>query len=182
LSFDSKRYLTDAGGSASGSRDGQQVFGSLKAGYEIKRDALYFSPYAGLDASWTKLESFDESGGGSDNLHFGDQTVNSLVMVIGLETDYTYLFSGYRLTPNLKAEWRYDLSSESDASLNYIDWTGGPSFRLASDMALRNAVRLSLGLDAAFDQGLNLGLGYTTTLGEGGAIRHGFNAKIAMGF
>lgn len=182
LSFNSKRYLTGADGFAYGSRDGQQVFGSLKAGYEVKRDALYFSPYAGLDASWTKLGSFDENNGGTRNLHYGEQTVNSLVTVIGFEADYTYLFRGYRLAPNLKAEWRYDLSGESDVSLNYLDWAGGPSFLLANDPVIGNAVRLGAGLDMVLDQGLNLGFGYTTSLGEGGAVRHGFNAKIAMRF
>lgn len=182
LSFDSKRYLTDDGGFANGSRDGQQVFGSVKAGYEISRDALYFTPYVGMDASWTKLDAFNERDGGSNSLRFGNQTVNSLVAVVGFETDYTYRFTGYTFTPNLKAEWRYDMANASDIDLNYIDWSGGPLFSLKGDGTVRNAVRLGLGFDVVLDQGLNLGLAYNTTLGEGGAIRHGFNAKAGLRF
>lgn len=182
LSFDSKRYLTEDGGFANGSRDGQQVFGSVKAGYEISRDALYFTPYVGMDASWTKLDAFSERDGGSDSLRFGNQTVNSLVAVVGFETDYTYRFTGYTFTPNLKAEWRYDMANASDIDLNYIDWSGGPLFSLKGDGTVRNAVRLGLGFDVVLDQGLNLGLAYNTTLGEGGAIRHGFNAKAGLRF
>jgi outer membrane autotransporter protein len=168
LSFDSKRYLTEDGGFANGSRDGQQVFGSVKAGYEISRDALYFTPYVGMDASWTKLDAFNERDGGSNSLRFGNQTVNSLVAVVGFETDYTYRFTGYTFTPNI--------------DLNYIDWSGGPLFSLKGDGTVRNAVRLGLGFDVVLDQGLNLGLAYNTTLGEGGAIRHGFNAKAGLRF
>lgn len=182
LSFDSKRYLTDDGGFANSSRDGQQVFGSVKAGYEISRDALYFTPYVGMDASWTKLDAFNERDGGSNSLRFGSQTVNSLVAVVGFETDYTYRFTGYTFTPNLKAEWRYDMANASDIDLNYIDWSGGPLFSLKGDGTVRNAVRLGLGFDVVLDQGLNLGLAYNTTLGEGGAIRHGFNAKAGLRF
>lgn len=182
LSFDSKRYLTEDGGFANGSRDGQQVFGSVKAGYEISRDALYFTPYVGMDASWTKLDAFNERDGGSNSLRFGNQTVNSLVAVVGFETDYTYRFTGYTFTPNLKAEWRYDMANASDIDLNYIDWSGGPLFSLKGDGTVRNAVRLGLGFDVVLDQGLNLGLAYATTLGEGGAIRHGFNAKAGLRF
>ncbi|WP_288193909.1 autotransporter domain-containing protein [uncultured Phyllobacterium sp.] len=182
LSFDSKRYLTEDGGFANGSRDGQQVFGSVKAGYEISRDALYFTPYVGMDASWTKLDAFNERDGGSNSLRFGNQTVNSLVAVVGFETDYTYRFTGYTFTPNLKAEWRYDMANASDIDLNYIDWSGGPLFSLKGDGTVRNAVRLGLGFDVVLDQGLNLGLAYNTTLGEGGAIRHGFNAKAGLRF
>jgi len=182
LSFDSKRYLTEDGGFANGSRDGQQVFGSVKAGYEISRDALYFTPYVGMDASWTKLDAFNERDGGSNSLRYGNQTVNSLVAVVGFEADYTYRFTGYTFTPNLKAEWRYDMANASDIDLNYIDWSGGPLFSLKGDGTVRNAVRLGLGFDVVLDQGLNLGLAYNTTLGEGGAIRHGFNAKAGLRF
>ncbi|WP_170111932.1 Ig-like domain-containing protein [Phyllobacterium myrsinacearum] len=182
LSFDSRRYLTDGGGFAYGSRDGQQVFGSVKAGYEISRDALYFTPYAGIDASWTKLDAFNERDGGSSSLRFGSQSVNSLVAIVGFETDYTYRFTGYTFTPSLKAEWRYDMANASDIDLSYIDWSGGPLFSLKGDGSVRNAVRLGVGFDVVLDQGLNLGLAYNTTLGEGGAIRHGFNAKAGLRF
>lgn len=182
LSFDSRRYLTDGGGFAYGSRDGQQVFGSVKAGYEISRDALYFTPYAGIDASWTRLDAFNERDGGSNSLRFGSQSVNSLVAIVGFETDYTYRFTGYTFTPSLKAEWRYDMANASDIDLSYIDWSGGPLFSLKGDGSVRNAVRLGVGFDVVLDQGLNLGLAYNTTLGEGGAIRHGFNAKAGLRF
>ncbi|RZS89012.1 outer membrane autotransporter protein [Phyllobacterium myrsinacearum] len=182
LSFDSRRYLTDGGGFAYGSRDGQQVFGSVKAGYEISRDALYFTPYAGIDASWTKLDAFNERDGGSSSLRFGNQSVNSLVAIVGFETDYTYRFTGYTFTPSLKAEWRYDMANAGDIDLSYIDWSGGPLFSLKGDGSVRNAVRLGVGFDVVLDQGLNLGLAYNTTLGEGGAIRHGFNAKAGLRF
>lgn len=182
LSFDSRRYLTESGGFADGSRDGQQVFASLKAGYEVTREAVYFSPYAGIEASWTQLDAFSETSGGSAALHYGDQDVNSLVTVLGFETDYTFKLERARLIPSFKAEWRYDLSSDSDTDLNYLDWVGGPLFNVENEIAVRNAVRLEIGLDTALDQGFNIGLGYNTTLGEGGAIRHGLTARLGMRF
>lgn len=74
------------------------------------------------------------------------------------------------------------MANASDIDLNYIDWSGGPLFSLKGDGTVRNAVRLGLGFDVVLDQGLNLGLAYNTTLGEGGAIRHGFNAKAGLRF
>ncbi len=89
LQFDSNRYVTATGETASGQRLGKQVFGSVTLGYEHRNDAWLLSPYARLDVAHTRLDAFDETGAGIFNLAFDKQTVDLLSTTIGIRSEYS---------------------------------------------------------------------------------------------
>lgn len=61
----------------SGSRTGNQAFGSLTAGYEFRIDRLLVSPYARINGASLTLDEFRETGG-SGALSFSAQQARSL--------------------------------------------------------------------------------------------------------
>src|SRR5690606_22248897 len=62
LDFESSRFIGATGATAEADRDGSQVFGSVAAGYEHRRNGVLLSPYARLDFSRDKLDGMTESG------------------------------------------------------------------------------------------------------------------------
>lgn len=181
LSFDSRRHITDAGGFAEGQRSGDQLFGSFKAGYELRSGEFYISPYGGLEMSWTRLDAFAETGG-PDALSFQQQQSTALNSLLGVTVEYGMNLSWGTLTPSLRAEWRRNVTGTGAAFLSYADWTGGPVYQLSGADENRDRFRLGLGLDADLAQGLSLGTGYDASLTGGGPLSHSFFGRAAMRF
>jgi outer membrane autotransporter protein len=88
MTFDSRRFVSAAGDYASGDRNGQQIFGSVTAGYEYTNGGLLLSPYARVNLSYSTLDQFTETGAGLFALRYGEQSVNTLTSFLGLRAEY----------------------------------------------------------------------------------------------
>lgn len=181
LDFDSRRYATETGGFAEGRRGGDQLFGMLRAGYDLHAGEAYMSPYAGVEMSWTRLGASTESGG-HQALTFQQQQLTALNAVLGVTADYGINLSWGTLTPSLRAEWRRTVSGTGATSLTYADWTGGPVYELRAGSESSDRFRFGLGLDADLNQGLSLGFGYDASLAGGRPIGHSFSGRASLRF
>ena len=83
--------------------------------------------------------------------------------VLGLKAEYDLAMGWGLLVPDLRAEWRQDLSGSDDAEIAYADALG-ETFAVESDAASESSVLFGLGLDALLDQGFSLGLAYEASL------------------
>ena len=163
LSFDNTRFVTETGGFAQGERDGDQVFGSLGGGYQFLKGPLALSPYARFDLAWARLDAYTENGGDEFALHYDEADVGLVNSVLGLKAEYDLAMGWGLLVPNMRAEWRQDLSGSEDAEIAYADALS-ETFAVESDAASESSVLFGLGLDALLDQGFSLGLAYEASL------------------
>ncbi|HEY4316339.1 MAG TPA: autotransporter outer membrane beta-barrel domain-containing protein [Herbaspirillum sp.] len=162
LNFDSHRYITDTGGSANGSRNGQQFFGSLSSGYEFQLQNLMLSPYGRMQFSSTLLRHYTETDGGNDNLAYANQRINTLAAVAGLRSQYGIPTSWGALRLTGRLEYTHSLKGDSVARMGYAD-VSDDTYALTVLGLDQNTVSASAGIEFLLRDGWTLGLTYQGT-------------------
>ena len=165
LNFNSRRWDTDASAFATGQRDGRQTFASLSAGYERHTDSWLISPYARMSYSQATLDSFSESGAGTDSLTYFGQTVTTVSGTLGLRAEYAQPTKWGVLLPYARVEYQHDFNGQSNAGLAYADLAGsGPAYFVTSTPFGQN--RTQVGIGSKFrTRFMTLGLDYTVMFG-----------------
>jgi outer membrane autotransporter protein len=128
LSFDSRRYVTDNGNLVNGSRDGHQWFGSLAAGYDVRRGELSISPYVRLDLARASLDAYSERGDAIYALDYHRQTVKTSTSSLGVHFDYRQQTAWGIVAPRLRLEYEHDFQGAGQAIISYSDLIGGPLY------------------------------------------------------
>jgi outer membrane autotransporter protein len=183
LDFDSKRFVAPTSGFADGNRSGSQVFGSLSGGYEYKGSDFLVSPYGRIEAAWTQLDAFAESGAVPYNLAVGDQTMDMLAGVLGLRTEYVFPQDWGSFKARGRLEYTHDFSGSSWASMGYADLGNGLPYSLNIDAFTKDYVAVGLGFDASVGNGAMLGFDYTTAFGfDGNSQTHNFALRLSEKF
>ncbi len=180
LDFSSRRYITSTGDFAFGDRDGQQIFGSLTASYEHRKDGWLVSPYGRFDFSRSWLNGFTEKSGGAYALKYGDQTVDTLSGILGLRMEYTIPMEWGALKPGARAEYTHDFEGSSQIRLGYADTAGLP-YDLNTESSGSDYVTLGLSLDAQLDTDWNANFDYRTTVGADNQ-NHAFGLRVGKKF
>ena len=129
LSFDSLRYVTDDGNRVNGSRDGDQLFASLSAGYDYRHDKLQVSPYARLDVASADLDAYTEHGDAVYSLDYHKQTVKTTTTSLGVHLDYQTDTSLGSFAPRMRLEYQHDFQGAGQVTMSYADLLGGPLYR-----------------------------------------------------
>jgi uncharacterized protein with beta-barrel porin domain len=147
LKFDNARYGTANGEMAHGSRSGDQVFGSLLAGYEFKKDGLVIAPYVGVRGSAGTLNGYSEAGGGIYGLSYGDQRVASLSGVVGVRVEKEIQQSWGTLTPSARIEYRHDFVGDTTVHMGYTD-IGTMPYKATVPGSGKDSIRVGVGVKA----------------------------------
>lgn len=167
LQFDSERFVTDNGRYAKGRRDGDQLFGSLSSGYEVKGPNWLVSPYGRLDTSTTWLRGYKESNADSYNLDYAEQRFSLVSGVAGVRGQYGVPLSWTYLTLRSRLEFSHTFNSDSTARMGYVD-VGDSTYSITTEGFGDNRLSTSLGVDLLWASGLSTGIGYqgTRAIGE----------------
>jgi outer membrane autotransporter protein len=165
LNFDSRRWDDGASSFAVGQRNGRQTFASLSAGYERRTDTWLISPYARMSYSEATLDTFSESGAGTDSLTYFGQTVTTVSGTLGLRAEYVQPTKWGILLPYARIEFQHDFNGQSTAGLAYADLAGaGPAYFVTSTPFGEN--RTQLGVGSKFQmRSMTFGLDYTVVFG-----------------
>ena len=166
LSFDSTRYITDGGGTATGTRKGSQFFGSVIAGMEFYGSSWMWSPYGRLEMSQATLDTFTESAQGIQALTYFKQKVRSTNGVLGIRGEGMYSTAWGKLMPRARIEYTRRFQGDDEARMAYADLADlGPAYVLrtrGSDVGiwtvglggrlmLQSGVELSLEINSSLD-------------------------------
>ena len=160
LDLDSDRYVESVGEFATGRRKGDQVFGSVAAGYEFRREGILFSPYGRIDFTSDRLKRSTESGAGVNALTFHEQTLRSTQAAAGLRLETRHETDFGWAAPRLRLEYRRELDSGRSASLSYADQAGGLVYSVTPTGSSRNSLLFGVGADFLWKRGLRLGFDY----------------------
>ncbi len=166
LDFDSSRFVTDTGGFAAGNRSGDQIFGSLVLGYEQRSGKFLLSPYGGLEAAWSQLGRFSETGAGLYNLTYDRMAASTLAGIAGLRFEYSVPTDWGMLKPRGRIEYSHDFAGSANTRLGYADLPGLLPYSIDVDASSTDSIRLELGLDAnILSTGWLVGVDYRTAIG-----------------
>ena len=105
-------------GTLTGTRKGEQIFGTLLYGAEFDNDVT-FSPYGRIDAGYTKLKSYSDSGTVAAII-YNEQKIKAARASIGLLIDHEITTPEATYMPNARIEYGRDVVDASDAVLSLI--------------------------------------------------------------
>ncbi|HTV72556.1 MAG TPA: fibronectin type III domain-containing protein [Candidatus Acidoferrales bacterium] len=162
LTFDSNRFDADAGDYLTGHRGGEQLFGSLTAGYDYTLHGLLFSPYGRFELSNSDLDTYAESGDPAWALNYGSQAVDYDAAVLGVRTSDHVAWGGQTLEPHARLEFGHNFEGAGTTTLSYaaIPTAGIWTVSTNSYIANENTVELEGGADLQLRDHLRLGLDY----------------------
>jgi outer membrane autotransporter protein len=140
----------------------------VTSGYEYRPGNLLASPYARVNASWSTLDAFTESGGGVFALQYGTQTVNSFTGGFGLRAAYKLAQAWGAITPRMRIEYAHEFAGASIATVAYADLVGagGSTYALPITQTGSDFVTTGLGVDFNFIDSWILSLDYRTAFGQ----------------
>ena len=180
LRFDSRRFVEAADLFADGRRKGQQVFGSVAAGYEHRTRNLLVSPYGRLDFSVDRLDAVTESGAGAYALTFAEQTQKTVQAALGVRAEAKHETEFGFAVPRVRAEYRRELQRSGSATLFYADLFGGPEYTVTPAGTSRNSLLLGVGADFLLRSGLRLGIDYTAQRASGASNVQGVRLMLSQ--
>ena len=177
-------------GTLRGTRYGKQLFGSIVFSGEFEREEFTVSPYGRLDAGYTKLSSFTDSGTIAA-LTYENQTLINGRTSFGLLIDHTIRIEGASLKPNGRFEYGKEVASSSDAVVSYLA-IPGTKYTLEIDDEKTDNLRFGLGIDvetdgawafeANYERNQTINSGYTNTVKLSASYLSSSNAQYELSF
>ena len=166
LNFDTKRI--DGAQTLTGTRKGDQIFTSvtMRSNTPTENGVFLIAPYGRLDASYTQLKKFAETGG-SFALTHNKQNVTSTSLAAGLDITSNRSFRNSMFKPYAKIEVASDMSSGSDATMFYSS-TASTVFSTTVNSTNDTSWRFEIGSDIFFVSGAS-GTVYYAKGGAGGS-------------
>jgi hypothetical protein len=141
-------------------RRSHQVFGSVAAGYEFRKDGVLLSPYGRLDASVARFDQATESGAGANALTYFDHTATTVQIAAGLRAESRHPTRFGLAVPRLRVELRHAFDGDRDATLSFADQIGGTIYSVTPPGSDRTSILVGVGTDFVFRNGLVVGLDY----------------------
>jgi len=180
--------------------DGEQITFSLGGGFNQKLggawNARYYArlDYVDVEIDGYREKSKETTAAGADPLdvtadkdslimEIGDQDIESLQSVLGL--DFTYVMStdfGV-LTPYARAQWHHEFKDDSRRiTAKYIFDPTSDEMQFRSNAADEDYFGISLGINSVLREGMQIFANYDTVLGLDNVSHHIFTAGFRIEF
>lgn len=155
LDFDVARYSNEADALGRARRAGDQWFGSLTLGWDL-REALV--AYTRVDASRTSLDAYREHGLGIYDLAYSRQSVDQSTLAAGVEGRHVWNTSSGEMRPYWTVEYRQALENRSNVGINYVVLPASNDYVLGLRSYAEDGFAFGLGLDMSITSRWQLGL------------------------
>ena len=150
IDFDTRRF-TPGSTFVFGSRQGDEVFGSISFAWDYDDGRRQFSPYGRLMAARANLGAYTEHGDPIWALAFGEQDVDMLTGTLGVRGAYAYDLGSGVFVPHFRAEYHRQFEGNGSVLVRYADLLSGPTYSVDPLELDRNSFRFGLGADWRFD-------------------------------
>ena len=148
--LDIKNIRKSGSNTLTGSRNGKQIFGSLQAIKTFKNKQTEVSPNLRLDLGYTILDEYSEKG--TNPLKYDEQTVETVGLYGGFNLSNEIFKEDYIIRPAFALELGYDLSPNSDVSLNYVS-DPNTKYTKSIDQEDDKSINGKIGFDVVNDTG-----------------------------
>lgn len=179
LGYDLRRHVAANDSSIiDSSRDGEQWFGSVSTGADIRRGNWQFTPYARMDVAQATLDSYSETGDPLYALAYGELDVETTTGNAGLRIDYRHETDRGAFSPQLRLEYQRDFKGNGAQAMQYADAPSGPFYRTRSSDFDRSRLMLGAGFLFSADNDWSFKLDYRGLIGSGGDRDHGLQLEV----
>ena len=161
-------------GSTEGSRNGNQIFSSLKIRETFKKNELNFTPKLKLDLGYTSLSAYSENG--STNLQFERQNIGTIITSIGGIVDNSSSLRNGTFKPYFEYDYFADISPSSEQKISYISDTSS-TYTLTNINSSTHNFMSKLGFDFITDSGWDFTSSYQRTQNK----EYGYNDAFNFG-
>ena len=159
-------------GTLTGKRKGEQIFSSVLYGAEFNND-ITLSPYGRIDAGYTKLKSYSDSGKVA-SINYNEQKIKTARASIGLLIDDEIQTQKATFMPNARIEYGKDIVNASDAVLSYVVYPNTDyTFRI--DREETDNFRIGFGTDVLVDGGWILSADFERNQEENSSYENSIN-------
>ncbi|MEO8442248.1 MAG: autotransporter domain-containing protein, partial [Betaproteobacteria bacterium] len=159
MTLDAQRFVAPASTYATSHRTGNQIFGSVAAGYEYRNQNLLVSPYGRLDFTVNKLKQTSEAGAGLYSLTYLDSADRTSRATLGIRAEASHETNWGVAKPRVRVEYLHGFQGGSAAQLTYADQLN-PSYAVNTNTIDRNSIAVSVGSSLALRNGINVGIDY----------------------
>ena len=146
-----------------GSRDGNQLFGSLNFGKTINKGDFDLTPTFGIDLGYTELDEYQEVG--TNALFYDDQHIQSGMASLGLAFNNIVKFDNSSLKPFGSIEYGLDISESSDTRINYVSDTS-TQYTYKHDVNSEHLIKSEIGFNYETKDNLLITSSYQRMQGE----------------
>ena len=146
-----------------GSRDGNQLFGSLNFGKTINKGDFDLTPTLGIDLGYTELDEYQEVG--TNALFYDDQHIQSGMASLGLAFNNIIKFDNSSLKPFGSIEYGLDVSDSSDTRINYVSDTS-TQYTYKHDVNSEHFIKSEIGFNYETKDNLLITSSYQRIQGE----------------
>ena len=166
----------DGSNKLTGSRNGRQVYGSIKYVGILGGENIYFSPNIKIDFSDTSMDEYSEIG--TSALTFQKQNVQTTNIYSGFIVSNTIDFENFTIRPNGGLEIGLDISPSSEVKLNYVS---DPNTVFIKSIEHKNEKLLNtnLGFDLTSNNGFSIILLYKRNQNTNG---HSDTLSLGVGY
>ncbi len=159
-------------GTLTGKRKGEQVFGSILYGAEFENEVT-LSPYGRIDAGYTKLKSFSDTGKVAA-INYNEQKIKTARASVGLLIDDEIKTQNATFIPNARIEYGKDVLDASDAVLSYVVYPN-TDYTFKIDREESDNFRMGLGTDILVEGGWILSADFERNQKEGSSYENSIN-------
>ena len=159
-------------GTLTGKRKGEQVFGSILYGAEFENEVT-LSPYGRIDAGYTKLKSFSDTGTVAA-INYNEQKIKTVRASVGLLIDDEIKTQNATFIPNARIEYGKDVVDASDAVLSYVVYPN-TDYTFKIDREESDNFRMGLGTDILVEGGWILSADFERNQKEGSSYENSIN-------
>jgi hypothetical protein len=159
-------------GTLTGNRKGEQVFSTILYGAEFENEVT-LSPYGRIDAGYTKLKSYSESGKVA-SINYNEQKIKTARASVGLLIDDEIQTPEATFFPNARIEYGKDVVDASDAVLSYVVYPN-TDYTFKIDREESDNFRLSFGTDVIVESGWILSADFERNQEEGSSYENSIN-------
>lgn len=162
---------------ARGDYDGQGAAVQLEVGYALRPAIdVEIEPYAGLQWSQQRDDSYSESGADALNLNLAAQNSDSLRSLLGVRGARAFDFGGSRAMVDGRIAWAHEFGDNGWVGTQLAGDPSGTYFRVPTVEVATDSLILGLGLSAEASRKLRLYLDWTGEYSRGQPIN-----AIALG-
>lgn len=177
----SKRNPGIAGTFAAASTSAREYAATLAFGYELGFEHFTLHPRASLQGSRIELNGYTETGAPAGfNLIVQDQTADSLLGEIGVEAETVFRLGAVELAPSAGLHWGREFADRSRSVTVAPSALPDLFFSAATGEGDSNYGRAGAGVEARFDGGVSLGLGWSHSIGRDDWRTDGFSLSLAV--
>lgn len=163
---DEVRDLDFAGLQAQGDFKAHTFSISPEIGKLLRYKSFDVEPYAGLNYTHFRHESYTETGAGAANLSVGSDTDDNLAFELGTRLRKTWVLdNGSCLTPQLKLAWRHNFGDEASETAQLAG--ADTSFRTTEVAVVDDLFSVGAGLNWRIDKSKMLSAEYDGEFGSG---------------